>query len=180
MYKSRLLGYVEYRTSALYHATDSTLLPLDKVQDRFLRALDCTELDALMHFNLAPLAARRDIAMLGIVHRAVLGKGPEHFRRFFKPAHRGPLTVLTRGAARRHEKQLDDPRKGNFPELLRRSALGLVAVYNLLPAEVVAERTVPDFQKQLQLLLKKRATANCEDWAQTLSPRVPVWRHPLK
>ena len=32
--------------------------------------------EALEHFSLAPLAARREIAMLGVIHRAVLKKGP--------------------------------------------------------------------------------------------------------
>ena len=131
VYKSRLLGYMEYRTAALYHATDTALAPLDAVQTRFLRALGCTELEALMEFNLAPLAARRDIAMLGVVHRTVLGKGPEHFKAFFK-ARGQPLTKVTRLGCRRHTKQLVDPRTGAFPELMRRSALGLIAVYNLL------------------------------------------------
>ena len=76
VYKSRLLSYVEYRSAALYHATDTVLKPLDAVQTRFLKALDCTELEALTVFNLAPLAARRDMAMLGMIHRTVLGKTP--------------------------------------------------------------------------------------------------------
>merc|ERR1712078_641777 len=72
VYKSKLLGYVEYRTAALYHATDTTLKPLDAVQTRFLKALGCSELEALMEFNLAPLRTRRDVAMLGVLHRTVL------------------------------------------------------------------------------------------------------------
>ena len=35
--------------------------------------------------NLAPLAVRRDIAMLGLIHRAMLGRGPAQFREFFQP-----------------------------------------------------------------------------------------------
>eukprot|EP00969_Alexandrium_andersonii_P029728 1298020-Alexandrium_andersonii.AAC.1 len=31
---------------------------------------------ALFRFRLAPLATRRDIALLGLVHRTVLGQGP--------------------------------------------------------------------------------------------------------
>ena len=153
---------------------------MDAVQHRFLRALDCSELDALMEFNLAPLASRRDIAMLGLVHRAALGKGPEHFKSFFKPAAEKRRSYLTRKAARTHERQLEDPRKGSFPELLRRSAFGLVAVYNLLPSSVVQETSVKDFQSKLQNLLKERATAGCDDWQRTFSPRVHLWRHPLR
>ena len=50
---------------------------LDKVQESFLRQL------VLLEFNLAPLSMRRDIAMLGIIHRAALGDGPTQFREYF-------------------------------------------------------------------------------------------------
>ena len=133
-----------------------------------------------MEFNLAPLAARRDIAMLGVIHRTTLGKGPTHFQQFFHAAAKSNTSYLTRRAAKNHSRQLEDPRKGAFPELLRRSALGLIAVYNLLPESIVAEDTVKEFQKKLQELLKARAEAGCEDWADTLSPRVPLWRHSLR
>ena len=39
--------------------------------------------DALVHFNLALLEARRDIAMLGLLHRSVLGNGFCLRRRWF-------------------------------------------------------------------------------------------------
>ena len=133
-----------------------------------------------MVFNLAPLAARRDIAMLGVIHRMVLGKGPAHFKRFFQLAETRRHSYFTRRSAQNHPKQLEDPRKGAFPELLRRSALGLIAVYNLLPAELVAEKTVKDFQTKLQQVLRERAAEGCENWQQTYSPRVPLWKHPLR
>ena len=37
-----------------------------------------TEIDALTSFHLAPLASRRNMAMLGAIHRAVLGEGPHN------------------------------------------------------------------------------------------------------
>ena len=53
---------------------------LDAVQTRFLRDAGVDEVEALMHFNLAPLSLRRDIAVLGVVHRAALGEGPPQFK----------------------------------------------------------------------------------------------------
>ena len=179
LYKARVLSYVEYRTAAVYHATDTTLRPLNNVQTNFLGRLGISELEALMEFNLAPLAARRDIAMLGVIHRAALRQGPAQLWKFFQldgNLRRSP----TRLAARRHQRQLVEHRKGRFLEILRRSALGLVGVYNLLPAEVVAEATVKDFQGELQRVLKERAVEGCEDWKETFSPRIPLWRHPLR
>ena len=38
------------------------------------------ELTAFMDFNLAPLNLRRDIAMLWLIRRTVIGQGPQHFR----------------------------------------------------------------------------------------------------
>ena len=179
LYKARVLGYVEYRTAAVYHATDTVLAPPNRLQDSFLRRLGVEPLEALMEFRLAPLATRRDMAMLGLVHRAALRQGPPQFWEFFtvNPA----LTPsTTRLAQRRHAGQLVETRRGRFLEVVRRSALGLVAVYNLLPPEVVQSKTVKRFQEQLQEQLKARARAGCEDWPLTYSPRVPLWRHPLR
>ena len=90
-YKTQVLSYLEYRTAALYHATTTTLTPLDNLQNGFVRdTVGATDLEALFVFNLAPLRTRRDIAMLGIVHRAALRKGPPHLWRFF--THTPPLT----------------------------------------------------------------------------------------
>ena len=119
------------------------------------------EVTALVNFRLAPLSVRRDIAMLGLVHRAAVGKGPGHFKKFFRRAS-------TMG---RHARHLDDPRVACAHPLIRRSALGLVAVYNLLPAEVVAPNCVSAFQTKLQEHVIARAVGGCHDWQDTLSPR---------
>ena len=179
LYKARVLSYLEYRTAAVYHATDTVLQTLDAVQDTFLRKLGISDLEALMVFNLAPLTARRDITMLGVIHRAVLGEGPEQLKSFFQ-VDRNQRNNTTRAAQRRHGKQLVEHRRGRFLEVLRRSALGLVAVYNRLPPAVVEEKTVKAFQVQLANLLKERAAGGQEDWKLTLSPRIPLWRHPLR
>ena len=84
LYKSHVLGFVGCRTSALYHASAAVLAPLDKLQEWVLRDLGLSEEEALEHFSLAPLGVRRDIAMLGVVFRAVLQKGPPQLRSFFK------------------------------------------------------------------------------------------------
>ena len=82
MYKARLLSFIEYRTPAVYHACTSRLIKIDKLQDAFLRALGLSREDGLSQYNLAPLQTRRDIAMLGVIHRSVLGVGPPHLDRF--------------------------------------------------------------------------------------------------
>ena len=49
----------------------------------FLQDIGIDEITALVTFHLAPLATRRDIAMLGLIHRAILCKGPSQFNAFF-------------------------------------------------------------------------------------------------
>ena len=83
LYKAQLLSFIEYRTPAIYHACCSALENLDLVQSKLLEAAGMTDLEALNHCRLAPLSTRRDIALLGLIHRTVLGKGPNHFRNFF-------------------------------------------------------------------------------------------------
>ena len=82
---------MEYRTAAVYHATRSLLEKLDNIQARFLGDAGVDDIAAMIRFNLAPLRMRRDIAMLGIIQRAVLGKGPPHFREHFKMGADGKL-----------------------------------------------------------------------------------------
>ena len=62
------------------------------------------EVTALAEFHLAPLQVRRDIAMLGLIHRTALGKGPppfaEHFKRHGRLMH-DPRRDCSATAARR-------------------------------------------------------------------------------
>ena len=186
LYKSRLLGYIEYRTAAIYHACDSLLHGVDNVQNRILEHLRISETQALFDFNLAPLGTRRDIAMLGLVHRAVLGTGPPQFSKFFKRVEGAP------DASWRHKLQLVETEadvtdfmypssSGKPADYVVRSALGLCAVYNLLPAGVVeCSPTVAGFQSALQEMLKSQAAKGCSGWNRLFSPRWDIKLHPLR
>ena len=119
--------------------------------------------------------------MLGLIHRAVLRKGPEHFQKLFVlTSEESTYCTRLESRRRRHGRQLVDPRRTTHLNCVRRSALGLVAIYNLLPAKAVHEETVKGFQTELRKILKERACEGCEDWAQTFSLRLPLYRHPLK
>ena len=132
LYKARVLSFVEYRTAALYHATDTVLQPLGNLQDHFLRQAGVTPLEALLVFNLALLTTQRNVAMLGLIHRAALKKGVAHFHEYFFLAEekRKPKTRLQSRRAQ-HGRQLKEYRAGTHLNVLRRSVLGLVTVYNL-------------------------------------------------
>ena len=84
LWKSHILSYIEYRTAAWYHACETSLAPLDRCLTSFLHSIGVDTISALMKFNLAPLTARRDMAMLAIIHRTVLQQGPEAFSAFIR------------------------------------------------------------------------------------------------
>ena len=121
-----------------------------------------------VEFNLAPLAVRRDIAMLGLIHRTALGKGPPQFAEYFRRCGSG-----------KHKFSMHDPRTDCKASLIKRSALGLVAIYNLLPPDLVSTKSVVTFQKGLQNLVSTSAKAGHPKWTEMLSPRLPLPTHPL-
>ena len=179
MYKSKSMSFLEYRTAGIYHACSTHLDRLYSCQRRFVHELGLSEEQGLLDYNLAPLTSRRDLAMLGVIHRTVLGHGPPHFGVFFKLDKTLPRRT-TRDTLWRHNKQLEDIRQGNFLELERRSALGLIAVYNLLPQSAVDENSVQAFQPHLQGFLKQQAKAQVQSWQTLFSPRQPMYNHPVR
>ena len=180
LFKSKIWSYVESRTAALYHAADTHLARLDACQTRFVKELGMSEKNSLEFFNMAPLSTRRDIAMLGLIHRTTIGAGPSQFADFFAPAKVARCSRTRRGAAL-HTRQIEDIRNsGPVLEPVRRSALGLVAVYNLLQQSTVEHETVANFQAALQNEVKARAKAGHNNWRETFSPRLPLLTHPLQ
>ena len=86
--------------------------------------------------------------MLGLIHGTALGKGPPHFAEHFH----------------RQGRFLHDPRRDCSAPLIKRSALGLVAVYNLLPPNILAATTVKQFQHDVQDMICKLAKAEYPQW----------------
>ena len=180
LYKAHILSFIEYRTSAIYHASDTVLKGLDNIQSRMLRIVNATEVEALVHFNLAPLSTRREIAMLGLIHRAAIGKGPAQLMRFFHwHGQEKTCNVQTRWQASRHSSGLHEYRNGHHTDYLKRSALGLVSVYNLLPKDILDMLDISKFQGALQDLVKTYATRGDAQWQKLLSPRWDLTSHPL-
>ena len=88
LYKSRVFSYIEYRTAGINFASNGVLRELDDVKKRFVRQFDMSEEAAFMHFILAPLETRRDIAILGVIHCAAMREGPPQL---WKVVCRAPL-----------------------------------------------------------------------------------------
>ena len=179
LYKERLLGFIEYRTPAIYHAAGSSFDEVNRLQDRFLNAVNLTKEIAITEFKLAPLNSRRDMGMLGLIHRSVIGQGPSHFQKYFLRAPPQPR-LHGREANRNHGRQLISHRKGRFLELVTKSAFGLVDVYNLLLAYVVSAPTVSHFQRRLQEMLVKCIREDVSEWWRMFCPRLPLHNHKLR
>ena len=176
LFKAHVLSFVEYRTPGVHHAATTILDPLDRVLTKFLREIGITDLQALVHFNLAPLSSRRDMAMLGVIHRALLGAGPPQLDRFFVL----DSSDLRRSARNvRHTWQLECSLGDRPLDVVKRSVLGLRRVYNMLPADIVGCRSVQSFQKALQALLRQQAEIDRPHWPMLFSPRWAVQSHPL-
>ena len=178
LYKARILSFIEYRTAAIYHGSASALEQVDKVQSRLLKSAGISMENGILYFGLAPLNARRDMALLGLIHRTVLGLGPGHFAKFFRSTD--SVRHTGREHLRRHKNQLESFRKGKYLDILAFSVLGLIDVYNLLPAYIVAETTVQEFQKRLQELLKEMAKEGEHKWELLYSPRQCLFNNRLR
>ena len=123
---------------------------------------------------------RRDIAMLGIIHRCVIDSDPPQFNDYFVLKDDVGTGFATRRADNKHCRQLRDLRTSSSTDWMKRSILGLIAIWNMLPEEIVMEPDTKDFQGALQDLVKVRAVAGCDNWKLSLSPRVPLREHSLR
>ena len=120
-------------------------------------------------YNLAPLKSRRDMAMLGLIHKTVLGQAHPDFSKFFRLSFE-PRSGRTRSQNNRHAYTLQDDRISSELEVWRRSAAGLIPTYNRLPENVVMTESVQAFQRSLQNILKVEVKNNNLDWQSLFSP----------
>ena len=172
-----MLSYIEHRTAGVHFASTSVLKELDDVQVRFLHQLELSEESAFMNWNLAPLGVRRDIAMLGVIHRAAHQDGPPELWKFFRRDFRPTARASRRP---RHSFQMVEWPHGRNLDIARRSAFGMIRVYNLLPSDVVLNVDLKSFQRALTNLVRDRVEGGDSRWKVTLSCRhVFLQYHPL-
>ena len=168
LYKSQVLSFIEARTAGIYHLPSFFLTPIDNIQRRFLEAVDIDPIRALLDFNLAPLCTRRDVSMLGFLHRFALGLAPAEFGQFIK---RKSVSTYNRGWAVKcelHDNQIHDPIDGTHTRMMERSIFALVYPYNSLPLGVAKLTCVSAFQRALQRGVKKAATSQEHGWQSIL------------
>ena len=88
----------------------------------FVHNFNIDVMEAFMRYNLAPLALRRDIAMLGFLHKCNMPDAPADMKRLF-PGRTG----------RRLWNILSFNRRVFHPDLANKSLFNLTTVYNALP-----------------------------------------------
>ena len=146
-YKTHVLCHLELNIGAFYHATDTTLAPLDAIQTSFLRDIGISVKQAFLEFNLAPPCLRRDIGMLGFIYNALNTPSQDAIKCLFKRQRRRARTAPhSRLYIARHTMQLEERRCPHSPALFKRSIFGLTRIWNLLPQHVVSADSVSSFQ----------------------------------
>ena len=104
---------------------------------------------AFLDFNFAPPSLRRDIGILGMLHKRVLGLAHPIFDRLL------PFHCESHGASTgSHTKQLyGHILQADFQlHLHNRSIFGMVHIYNRLSQEIIDSETVAFFQSKLTKL----------------------------
>ena len=125
--------------------------------------------NAFLEFNFAPPTLCRNIGILGLLHKRVLGLSHPMFQTLL------PFCSDVPGAwcPGDHNKQL----YGHLPEanfqlaLFCRSIFGMTYVYNRLPQEIVDNQTVSLFQNSLTRIAREMCENGDPDWINLFSSR---------
>ena len=116
---------MEFQNGAIAYVPPSKLQLLDKAQSKFLKDLHSNEKATFIQHNFAPPSLRRDIGLLGLLHKRVLG--------IAYPAYEVLLPWAMHPAVTGHTKQIYD----HMPEykfrrvMFCRSLFGMVTVYTI-------------------------------------------------
>jgi len=162
-YKTHVWGYAEYQNGCIAHAAPYKLERLENIHRHFLDEIEITEQVALLDYNFAPPVLRRDIRLLGLIHKRAVALAHPAFSLLLPLA---PASWYTCRFPPRHNKQLDNGRsKVVFRHaIFNRSLFGLVDIYNRLPQEIVDRASVKEFQHDLTCVAKQRCEDNIPDW----------------
>ena len=163
-------GIMEANNGGIFHAATSHLMKFDSGQRHFLRELEVSEAEAFLKFNFAPPTLRRNIGILGLLHKRVIGQAHPDLEELL-PWFETKYGFVNPG---RHSKQL----YSNVMEitanldLFKRSIFAMVDVYNHLPQHVIDSDSVSIFQKQLTNIARARCESSTPNWMYTFDKRV--------
>ena len=126
---------------------------------------------AFIDVNFAPSELRRDIGMLGFLHKRVLNQ-----------CHVGLTTLLPMAmqnpGSRWHDKQIDSQIDKCIARhvLWCRSLFGMVDTYNRLPQRVVDIPTISGFQAELTKMARVRCLSGNLTWMNSFHGCSQMWR----
>ena len=168
-FKTHVWGLMECQSGGIFHASTTLLNKIDGTHRRFLRDIGVSEAAAFLEHNFASPTLRRNIAILGALHKRVLGKSHPVMEQLL------PFWSDRFGSNRpdKHSKQL----YGSFLvveaqyQLYQRSIFGMCCVYNNLSQNVVDASSVSQFQSLLTDIVRARCEAGHANWMYTFDLR---------
>ena len=145
-----------------FHAATTLLEKIEGVQQNFLKQLNVSTSDAFIEFNFAPSMLRRNIGVLGLIHKRVLGLCHPAFEDLL-PWYEHRISI-PRGFG--HNKQLYDHRLevSHQRALFDKSIFAMVDIYNNLPQSLVDSPNVKVFQRGLTHIAKERCKKGDPEW----------------
>jgi hypothetical protein len=150
LYKSYILPILEYPTPAIQHACRTSLSRIDTFQDKFARSIGLSKVDMWTRHRLAPPSTRRQVALMGLLHKIRLGYAAPALS-FLAPSAVSNTLRRTRHTPQQHLRAVGDSYSALELEMYRRSWWGSIIMnYNSLPPQIVAENSVKGFQRLLQ------------------------------
>ena len=124
-------------------------------------------------FRLLPLRIRRHITCLEVIHRAILRKGSPHFWHWLVLN-----TAQHLSSSRRHRRCLKEICAATSPDYLKRSLVGMIKIYNMLPEWAISICSVKEFQSALQKLVITQVGRY--GWIYLFDPKHSFIDHPLR
>ena len=162
-FKTHIWGLIEAHNGGYFHAVPSLLDKIEHAQNRFLKELEVSPEQAFLDFNFAPPRIRRNIAVLGLLHKRVIGKCHPSFQRllpWYAERFSEPRSMPC------HTKQLygHNVEISHQRSLYDRSIFAMVDIYNNLSQCIVDSPTVSSFQTCLNKIAKSRCESGEATW----------------
>ena len=166
-FKMHIWSLIEGNMGGYFHAAASLLEKIDDAQNRFIRDLGLSIDEAFLIFNFPPPSLRRNIGILGLLHKRVLGKCHPSFETLL-PWQSDQIHAEWR---QRHSKQLygHNMEITHHQAIFNRSIFSMVDIYNNLAQHVVDISSVSDFQKYLMQVVRTRCENGDPEWSLSFS-----------
>ena len=128
-----------------------------------------------MQFNLAPLTAWRGIAILWCIHRSTRQHGPPSLWQFFRRKPSPHVSFARR--AQRHSFQVVEWPRGRDLQIMRRSVIGIIRIYNWMPHEAIEKDDVKSFQSALIQILRGTLNGGHYNWRFVFSTNIMLFQN---